>query len=286
MAQSGGDLSRRFIVMTKLYPSSCGPVCRPPNQPTSRAASLLVVFVLATTAAVAEPMLCDASLTVLAGHPHGYRLRGDRCEGVYVEEVSGTSLKIVSFTEWFEDFNPAAETLMLAWTAPQPSIVHLRADAVKRRIYYRMDTVKAAERTSYEWPTSLLAALQLRQADLGALAWADIRIGTSTQAVHLPLRIGKRSEADAPGQYRLLLMPGRRLSEVYVHLAPVRTDGTLGRFVVQGEPLRYGQYPAERAIPIRVTVPPVSGLYYLELGADIVGGTVATTQLYFFHPPH
>lgn len=270
--------------MTRLSASDCAPGCRPSARATRRGASLLLVFVLATTAAVAEPMLCDASLTVPAGHPHGYRLRGDRCEGVYVEEVSGTPLKIVSFTEWFEDFEPATESLTLAWTAPQPSIVHLRVDALKRRVYYRMDMVRAAEHTSYEWPTSLLAALQFRQADLGALAWADTRIGASTRSVHLPLRIGKRSEAYAPGQYRLLLMPGRRLSEVYLHLAPVRADGTLGPFVVQGEPLHHGQYPAERAIAIKVTVPPVPGLYYLELGADMVGGAVATTELYFFHP--
>jgi hypothetical protein len=248
-----------------------------------RPALAFAVCTLAMESWAAELTKCDPSLTVLATNPQKYTLRGDRCEGLYADEVAAT-LKVVSFTAWFEDFDPATPALVLAWTSPQPAIIHVRADALTRRVYYRMDTVQAAGTDSYRWPTSMLTTLHLRQVNLGVRAWTDTRIGGTTQALHLPLRIGTRGVSDEPGQYRMLLLPERRLTEVYLNLAPVRADGSIGPFVVAGKPLGYGQYPAQRPVLIPVS-PPVPGLYLAEIGADLAGGGVATVQFYFYHPP-
>jgi hypothetical protein len=56
----------------------------------------------------AQQSPCDPNLTQLGQNPQGYRLRGDRCEGIYIQPVSGsTTLLVASFTEFFEDFDPS-----------------------------------------------------------------------------------------------------------------------------------------------------------------------------------
>jgi hypothetical protein len=59
-----------------------------------------------------RPAECDASLPQV-NTPLGYRNRGDRCEGVYVKEVSSTPLTIRSFTDGsasYEEGDPTAES--------------------------------------------------------------------------------------------------------------------------------------------------------------------------------
>ena len=146
-----------------------------------------------------------------------------------------------------------------------------------------MDTMQPASAKSYNWPTALLASLNLRRQAVGGVGWISFAVGGTRQRVYLPLRISQRLEPARSSSYRLVLVPGRQLSEVYVHLAPVNRDGRLGGYIRKGEPLRYGQYPADQGIVLPISRPATPGIYYLEIGADLAGGGVATTQLYFYH---
>src|SRR5215813_174967 len=60
---------------------------------------------------------CDLQLSQPPTDPQGYRLRGDRCEGIYIKKVTGNlMLSVVSFTESFEDFDPrAAKDIHIEW---------------------------------------------------------------------------------------------------------------------------------------------------------------------------
>jgi hypothetical protein len=85
------------------------------------------------------------------------------------------------------------------------------------------------------------------------------------------------------GRYELLLVSGRELDEVFVHLARVRDDGTLMPAIRSGQALGYGYYPAGRGIPIPLSGLTTPGTYSVELGAELRGGGNVTEWLYFYH---
>ena len=59
----------------------------------------------------ARPGDCDPSLPQV-NTPLGYRDRGDRCEGVYIKEVSSTTLTVRSFTDGFESYDLKSSELL------------------------------------------------------------------------------------------------------------------------------------------------------------------------------
>src|ERR1035438_3842170 len=79
---------------------------------------LLALYVLAWPARLApgQPNQCDPHLVQPAADPNGYRLRGDRCEGIYIQDVAGSPLFIASWTESFADYDLLSnEPLVIAW---------------------------------------------------------------------------------------------------------------------------------------------------------------------------
>lgn len=265
------------------------PICyanrRHGSQPVLRSALLTILCaLLLPVAAPAQPAACDAQLRAPTDHPYGYRLRNDRCEGVYVQEVGLATLLVASLTETYEDFDPRSGAgLRLSWSGPRDTEVWLRAHSLRRRFYYRMDALRPAGTTAYLWPTGLLAGLDLRRPELGVLAWVQHPLGGEERRVYLPLRIQQQAQPARSGRYQLVLVPGRELQEVFLWLAQVGEGGTLRPFIRAGEALAYGYYPADRGIAI--LLPPLAepGIYYLELAAELASGAVITTTLHFYH---
>ncbi len=227
---------------------------------------------------------CDRNLLAPSTSPLAYRLRGDRCEGLYVEEVSGSAILIASWTEAFDDFEIArSPKLTVVWDAPEGAgPVRLRAQGLRRRLYYRMDTVRPAGDSSFDWPTDLLAELRIPRQDLGVVALAMTPVSGAEREVYLPLRIAQGSPPARSGSYRLAILPGTELGEVYVTLARV-TEPSRTR-LKDGEPLGYGYYPANRPFEITVTGLDAKGFYQLTIGATLKGGGATTTDAWFYHP--
>src|SRR5258708_19828625 len=88
----------------------------------------------------AQQSPCDPNLAQLGQNPQGYRLRGDRCEGIYIQPVSGSStLLVASFTEFFEEFDPtSSDPLSGEWSSPAGTPIHLRAYALPQKPYSQM----------------------------------------------------------------------------------------------------------------------------------------------------
>ena len=227
---------------------------------------------------------CDVSLPQVESNPYGYRLRGDRCEGVYAREV-GASLTLASLTESFQDYDAGSgRPLVVEWSkAPGDAGVHLRAVALRRRLYYRMDTVRPAATTSYEWSPGLLAALGVARVDLGVLGFARVRVGATERSVYVPLRIAQQSKPARARGYSLVVVPGVELAEVFVSVAAVGADGRPGSFLRDGQPLGYGSYPAERAVEIPISGLPAPGIYYLEVGAKRRTGETLSLAVWLYH---
>lgn len=227
---------------------------------------------------------CDPNLLRPSDDPLGYQLRGDRCEGRYDLQPSSLVLFIVSFTESFEEYNlKSGENLIVEWSIPKEQKVHLRAQGLKPRLYYRMDTVRNPGSTSYHWPTDILRTLNIARGDIGAVAWARYSMNEVSRDVYLPLRIRQTQQAAQSGVYRVVLWPGKELAEVFVSVATVKADGSPGDFIKDGEALNYGYYPALRGIEFEIPKLERPGIYYLEIGATLRSGGVVTIENWFYH---
>jgi hypothetical protein len=253
-----------------------------------RFAGLLGVLVLhgpKVAAQGVQPSPCDASLSQSIADRNGYRQRGDRCEGVYIQGVTSQALRLISFTGSFENFDPASGTdLRLEWNPPAGgSAVHLRANSLRPRLYYRFDAIRPAGGTSYSWPPAVLRELQLRKPELGVVAWVTQQVGSATRDVYLPVRVGQRAAPAAANGYLLVLVPGVELVEVYVTLVAVKADGQPGKPIQESRPLGRVYYPAERDIPILIAPPTTPGVYYLHIGAPLREGGSADLRLWFYH---
>jgi hypothetical protein len=251
----------------------------------------MVVLAMAAVALGADPVSptaqdpCDPALPRIPGDPNGYRFRGDRCEGIYIREVSGnTTLLVGSFTEAVGEFAPSASGhLKISWAPLVGSVLRLRAQAFRHRLHYRMDAIRSANDTSYLWPSSILAVFNLTKSELGILGATSRRVGTTVRDVFVPLRIGEGTQLLAPRR-QLVVVPGEQLKEVFVSLKQIAADGTSETRLRQEEPLGKSYYPAGK--PIEITLPELvhPGTYRLELGATLSRGGSSTETVWLYLP--
>jgi hypothetical protein len=251
--------------------------------------SLLFVIVWSITGtmsfAFAKNNDCDPSLEQPNENPYGYRQRGDRCEGQYVKQVASTTLFIASFTETFGEVDHNSnKDLVVEWKALGDKETRLRAHGLKRKLYYRMDTVRSPEAQTFNWPVGLLAALTIPRQNIGVVGWTHYSMGGVEKEVYLPLRINQTKAKSQSGIYTAVLLPGVELSEVYVSLATVGKSGRPETYLRDGIPLGNNYYPAERPIDIHISDLKAPGLYYVEISATLKMGGSATTEFWFHHP--
>jgi hypothetical protein len=228
---------------------------------------------------------CDPSLPGVREGALGYRDRGDRCEGLYINPVSSTTLFVASFTEYFENFDNTTNTILIEWDKPPANNeIHLRAQGIQPRLYYRMDAYKPGTATFFAWPSGVVSSLNIKRSDVGVIGRMKIPVGNTERFVYLPLRIRSQAEAKRTGTYKLILIPGVQLTEIYVTLAAIGQNGDPQQFLKTEEALGYGYYPAERAVDIPIATPKQKGIYYLKLGAKIKSGGTKTVEFWFYNP--
>lgn len=250
-----------------------------------------VIIVLAMWAA--PPVLtqsaspCDPSLVQPPDNPLGYRLRGNRCEGVYVKEVAGLSgLVVASFTEGPYSLEiPSTKAVNVTWKSPGDSPIRLRAISLRRRLYYRMDTAQPSGSRSFQWPADLLASLQMTGPDLGIVGWTMHAIGRQMTEVYVPLQVGAAATSRPASRYKLVLLPGAELSEVFVTVLKLTASGEEGAVLQRDEPLAHGFYPAERPLSISLPALVDPAFYRLEIGAVLRRGGSTTRSMTLYRPP-
>jgi hypothetical protein len=248
-----------------------------------RAGLVVVLTMPAGLVARAQESPCDTSLTRPSPGPQGYGMHGDRCEGIYIQPVAGTALWLASLTESFEPYDLTSRAdLVVEWTPPGDRRIRLRAQGIKRDLYYRMDAIRPAESRSYRWPSDLLSAERVTADRIGVLGWARYPIGGVEQDVYVPLRITQHSPAPPFDTVDLVLFPTVELTEVYLTIAALEDDGRPRRSIVQGDSLGYGFYPAGRAVHVKLRQLRDPGLYYVELAAALAPGGFYTVRYWIF----
>jgi hypothetical protein len=241
---------------------------------------------------------CDPGLKPSGGNELGYVDRGDRCEGLYAQEVSGGALEIASITTNFANYKFApAVPLRLEWPALGAAEVSVRSSGLRRKLYYRMDARRPANPPVYSWSPDILARLDLSRDEIGLLAWTQHTLAGVTRRVYLPLKVTAQAAAvEPPGgeqqghleAYRIVLVSTVELQEVYVTLRTVERDGRLGKSIRSNSGLDHGFYPADRPITFRIPfseLPRTStGLFSLSVGAEVKNGEPRIApEIIFFH---
>jgi len=227
---------------------------------------------------------CD-SLPVRASDPLRYRLRGDRCEGVYAQPVSGSSeLRLVGLVEHLEPFDDTTSApLHVEWTAPAGGAVTLRVSPIRVGLYYRMGTTRPIAGTRYDWPSDIRKQLRIGSADVALLGSTSMTLGGTQREVFVPLRVTQRRPPASSPTYRLTLWPSAGLGEVYVSVATTGADGAPARYLQRDEKLGYGFYPAARAIDVRLPPLPERGVYFVRIAATREAGGGATRTFLLYH---
>jgi hypothetical protein len=253
---------------------------------TGRVGLVVMCALLPDLEARAQESPCDNSLAGLAPGPQGYQLRGDRCEGTFVQPVGGTPLWMASLTESFEQYDLTSRSdLILEWVPAGNGGIRLRAQGIKRDLYYRMDAVRPASSHSYHWPSDVLSAQHITRENIGLLGWTRFPIGGVDQDVYVPLRITQHGPASRSSTVDLVVFPTVALREVYLTLTAVGDDGRPLRSIIQGDSLRYGYYPAERPVHIRLPDLREPGLYYVEIAAAFAAGGSVTVEHWILRGP-
>jgi hypothetical protein len=216
--------------------------------------SLLVTALLVAICGASRPAgaesFCDPSIPQSGTGTMTYRMRGDRCEGIFAQQVSSPHLEIRSLVGSFQPFDPKRDSeLVLVWKAPpgNRADVRLRAFSFKPGTYYRMDTRVHPDHSNFHWPTVVLDSEGLGRADLGLLAWTEIPDPEGTKnAVYLPLSTGASKTREG---YTVTFLPSTRLSEVHVKIdrlagqgsapAVVRDDKLIDDYYAPNEPAAF-----------------------------------------------
>jgi hypothetical protein len=171
---------------------------------------------------------CDPGLGENTKGTMTYKMRGDRCEGIFAQQVSSPHLELRSLVGTIQPFDPKKDSeLVLVWKAPPDNKrdVQLRAFSFKPFIFYRMDTRVPSARNTYSWPTNVLSSEGLARADLGLLAWTELPGPEGKKReVYLPLSTGTGSSKAGAG-YTVTFVPSTRLSEVHVKVSRIDSQG-------------------------------------------------------------
>jgi hypothetical protein len=229
--------------------------------------------------AAVTTLVCDATLTPQRG-PLGYRLRGDRCEGLYEQMAELGSMRPVSLAR--REVPVPDSELRLSWAEQSPQTrVRVEAFTFKPNVYYRMNTIAAGR--GYRWPTNVLKDIGVSDVQLGVVATVEEVVNGASQRVYLPVDLA--APAPEGDRYLLKIASAEDLQAVFLTIVGPITSGQAGARVVSDQRVA-GPYHSS-ATPMRIPLDCsafAAGLYQIRISATLsnrAGGT--TLSFYLRH---
>ena len=209
---------------------------------------------------------CDTEVLKLAvNQPNGYQPRDGRCEGFYERPVAtSTPLSLRSFMSAPPKNGVVPSSLMVSWAPSIGQPLQLKVQALKARVYFQVDARARGTDRSFNWPTGSLPPDTLQLSEIGLTAsYYD-----NGRKIYLPTQI-LNTESDGDGtNYRVVLWPEQGFKEVFVAVSQPRS-GAEPIEIQKKRELKKNFYPAGRAIPFSVPVPPNAGRYELIISATL-----------------
>jgi hypothetical protein len=248
------------------------------------------VLMHATSARAQSP--CDPLLTRNDGST-GYHQRADRCEGIYRREVASSfGAQLVSFTAAspLDDLCITGQPIHLTWPSAQGASagqpIHVQVESLRRQLYYRLDTNRPSGSTSWEWPIEPRCSneVRLKVRELAILARTKGMVGAKAVELLMPVGLATKAGSGAQPPYRAVIVPGGRVTEIYVSLwnysnpqAPVR--------IIAERPLDMKPYPAGVPFVVALTTQEVKdkALYRLLSSVEFESGEREAVDVYFLN---
>lgn len=226
-----------------------GPEHRParevewPLTPSLRVAAVTFVLIVLPANLSAQVLEC-ASLPP-AGPDSGYRLRGNRCEGLYRSPISSGEFELLSLTTGRLSFELVRGNEIVVRAPGGDDSVHVRAVGREARVYYRMDAV-IAPGDSLCWPVDpVLLPEQLTAERIGVFGWRVMNGDT----VFVPVAVGTTPEGSDRASMEMVVRPSFEADSVLWRIA---NDQGSKEWRSAARRLRAWQ-------PVSVEVPPLSG---------------------------
>ncbi|MCX6142371.1 MAG: hypothetical protein NTZ35_04050 [Ignavibacteriales bacterium] len=163
--------------------------------------SLMVCFVLLSEVCFGQ--LCDSTLKPYYTNAFRYEARTNRCEGFYIATVSSQTLDLVGVTRGVFHYElDINEVIEIQPPADANCVIHVRAQAVQTKMYYRMDT-ELAPRQRLLWPTrEILFPNGLYPGKISVFGWYQDAGGK----VYVPIRsAGRLSGIHNDSLFRIVL---------------------------------------------------------------------------------
>jgi hypothetical protein len=237
---------------------------------------------------------CDPALPRNESQAAGYRQRSDRCEGIYKRDVASFGVQLVSLTgapgggQPLQDLCTEGQAAHLVWprsSAPSRPI-RLQVESLRRQLFYRLDSERPAQSSSYEWPSEPRCSneVRLRGPELGVLARTQSSLADKPIDVLLPVALSSQPAAGVRPPYRAALVAGRRVSEVYITLWRYANPATPERITFE-RPLDARPYLPGVPIIIGLSEADVKerGLYRLRASVEFESGERETLDVYFLN---
>jgi hypothetical protein len=230
---------------------------------------------------------CNPHIIPPKNDPDGYRMRGDRCEGTYTQQVVGDGiLTIASFTESLDEVDPnSVDSLSLRWNQHEHGVTQIRAMSIKPGMLYQMDTRLPEGVNSYEWKTDVMKHY-LSAGQYGVLGSVFYQLTTRRVEAYIPLKVGSARQNASSQDYRVYLYTIAQPAKLSLTVATVNTDGTRGGYLIgdstSGRDLKDGPYPREGKIPLRLNLK--AGLYYVTIGAELKDGSPRSLAFWLYVP--
>ena len=233
---------------------------------------------------------CDPELisSVDEGNPDRYKQRGDKCEGIYVQSVSGTAtgLSPIAFTQSFENYDLNSDSpLILKWlNSREEETMHIRirAQSLKPKVYYRMDTNQNRD-NSYEWELDFLKNYEILRNNLSIFAWTLINVNGNEEKVYLPLQIEQLDNRNSD-EYLLDILPSADLGKIFFSLDFFDNNKNSISSVKAKEEYDIS-FPAGQIFPISIFKEDLvkEGIYLAKIEAELANGRPTILDFWFYH---
>lgn len=196
-----------------------------------------VFFIITTGSAAAQH--CDASIQGVSDHPFGYRIRGDRCEGIYWEPRSDIGvIALVSLVTLPKKLSstPAGQ-IKLYWKTPSfasSTQQHVRASSLSDKIFYRLDADRPTTSQSFAWPLKIIKKIELPLDEIGFLVMSNLQIGAIGWQAYIPVSVSQPVEQGIHPQIEMILVSDSIVKDISWRRYKLSDDGTPSSLLDKG----------------------------------------------------
>jgi len=261
--------------------------CGHPKGPSLLPIVVIVAFLMALSDALPANDYCQ--FPAVPNTVDGYRMRGDRCEGIHAVEVASLGMVPTSFTYFFEEFaNRSPSTMKLSWTASGDDSIVLSGRGMRFGAHYAMDTVAAAGSGTFSWSAEILIRRQFRRAELGFLAWREYESNGQSLKQYVPLGVSHNLASTATqstqgGVYTFVFRPGKRFVRMYRTLERVCNEAV---DVVEERALLNRPYLGTDKVAYALAIPKSVGLYRIRIEGERDDGSYCPHLVFTFIQKH